>query len=83
MRRWKKANEKAWLNDPNKGVKAIVGVVIGEGFAAWREWPLYLPLGEAAVRAIRDKTKIQRAVDEWHDFIVDMSPDDAPGPSNA
>jgi hypothetical protein len=82
VRQWRDDSMMNWLNDVNKGVRAIIDVVTGEGFAAGREWPLYLPLGEAAELAIREKMdKVTRVMDEWHDFIVDMNPDGAPRPA--
>jgi hypothetical protein len=91
IRQWRENSMVTWLNDVNKGVKAIIDVVTGEGFAAGRDWPLYLPLGEAAEVAVREKAdKVKRVLDEWHDFIVDMDPNvenvpasgSAPGPSS-
>ncbi|KAI8972819.1 NAD-P-binding protein [Trametes punicea] len=56
--------------DPAKAMELLVDVVRGEGRAAGRPWPLYLPMGELAEMAIRAKTaKMLNVVDKWESEI--------------
>ena len=56
--------------------KLLVDVVRGEGKAAGRAWPLYLPMGAVTDDAIRAKTKTMLDVlDEWKDVIRDLNLD--------
>ncbi|KAI0676307.1 NAD-P-binding protein [Trametes maxima] len=60
--------------DPAKAMELLVDVVRGEGRAAGKAWPLYLPMGELAVNAIRGKaTKMLEVVEEWQDVIGDLN----------
>ncbi|CAL1699310.1 unnamed protein product [Somion occarium] len=59
-------------NDPVKAMEILVDVVRGEGRAAGKPWPLYLPLSIEAEEAIRNKCKVLlNVVDEWKDVIRD------------
>ncbi|KAK7041596.1 hypothetical protein VNI00_009183 [Paramarasmius palmivorus] len=55
--------------DPEKAVELIVDVVRGEGCAAGRPWPLYLPLGVDAILGIRQKCEMMtKAADDWSEL---------------
>ncbi|ESK86994.1 short chain dehydrogenase [Moniliophthora roreri MCA 2997] len=59
--------------DPEKAVQLIVDVVKGEGSAAGRSWPLYLPLGADAVEAVKEKCeRMMSVVDEWRDLTSNL-----------
>ncbi|KAF5375786.1 hypothetical protein D9757_008988 [Collybiopsis confluens] len=59
--------------DPVKGVEVILDVVRGEGKAAGRKFPRYLPLGTNAAQAVKEKTDIMMEVlEEWKDVIGDV-----------
>jgi NAD(P)-dependent dehydrogenase (short-subunit alcohol dehydrogenase family) len=58
--------------DPVKGMQLVVDVVRGEGRARGRAWPVYLPLGEEAEKAIREKcAALTGVLDEWGEVIRD------------
>ena len=58
--------------DPAKAMRVLADVVRGEGVAAGKEWPLYLPLGVEAEVAIRGKCKrVTGVLDVWGDVIRD------------
>lgn len=58
--------------DPVKAVEVLADVVRGEGRAAGRPWPVYLPLGLEAETAIRHKCKVVTDVlDDWGAVIRD------------
>lgn len=60
--------------DPTKAMRAVVDVVRGEGRAAGKAWPLYLPLGIAAEKTIREKCERMTGVlEEWKDVIRDVN----------
>ncbi|KAK1229105.1 hypothetical protein PQX77_007837 [Marasmius sp. AFHP31] len=62
--------------DPQRAASVIVDVVRGEGKAAGRPWPLYLPLGVDGVDGVKDKCqKMLHVVDEWKDVAesIDIS----------
>ncbi|KAI0716853.1 NAD-P-binding protein [Earliella scabrosa] len=62
--------------DPAKAMELLVDVVRGEGKAAGRAWPLYLPMGAVTDDAIRAKTKqMLDVLDEWKDVIRDLNLD--------
>ncbi|KAI0370600.1 NAD-P-binding protein [Pilatotrama ljubarskyi] len=62
--------------DPVKAMELLVDVVRGEGKAAGKAWPLYLPMGELADAAIRRKTGVMLEVlDQWRDAICDLDVD--------
>ncbi|KAL0572872.1 hypothetical protein V5O48_009084 [Marasmius crinis-equi] len=55
--------------DPQKAAEVIVNVVRGEGLAADRPWPLYLPLGVDGIEGVEDKChKMLKVVKEWKDM---------------
>ena len=58
--------------DPVKAMRVLVDVVRGEGVAADKEWPLFLPLGREAEEAIRSKFKeLDGVLGEWGEVIRD------------
>ncbi|EPQ51261.1 NAD P-binding protein [Gloeophyllum trabeum ATCC 11539] len=60
--------------DPTKAMRAVVDVVRGEGRATGKAWPLYLPLGIAAEKTIREKCERMTGVlEEWKDVIRDVN----------
>lgn len=62
--------------DPVKAMEVLADVVRGEGRAAGKPWPLYLPLGVEAERAIRDKcTRMTDVLDAWGEIIRDTKLD--------
>nr|GAT57013.1 NAD(P)-binding protein [Mycena chlorophos] len=62
--------------DPVKAMKAVADVVRGEGKAAGRPWPLYLPLGDLAYAGIKDKcNQMLRVVEEWKDVSTGLDVD--------
>lgn len=64
--------------DPAKAMELLVDVVKGEGKAAGRPWPLYLPMGAPADVSIRGKcTQMVSVMDEWKDVTVDLDFDNA------
>ncbi|EGO03052.1 hypothetical protein SERLA73DRAFT_120042 [Serpula lacrymans var. lacrymans S7.3] len=64
--------------DPVKAMEVLVDVVKGEGIAAGKVWPLYLPLGSDADEAIRTKCdKMVGVLDEWTDLVGDLNFDDS------
>ncbi|THH33324.1 hypothetical protein EUX98_g847 [Antrodiella citrinella] len=65
-------------NDPAKGMEILADVVRGEGKAAGKKWPLYLPLGPEAEQGIREKMKLlQDVLDEWGPIIGDTRIDES------
>jgi len=69
-------NEKL-RGDPAKAMELLVDVVKGEGKAAGRPWPLYLPLGSGADKSIRGKcTQMLSVMDKWKDVTIDLDFDD-------
>lgn len=56
--------------DTRKGVKTCIDLVKGEGAAAGRELPLYLPLGTDAFEAAKVETeKCLKMLQDWEDVI--------------
>jgi hypothetical protein len=70
----KKPEEGGAKGDPRKAMEFVVDVVRGEGKAAGKALPMYLPLGELADQGIRAKiqTRLQN-LDEWGPLIRDMN----------
>ncbi|THH29202.1 hypothetical protein EUX98_g4986 [Antrodiella citrinella] len=64
--------------DPLKAMEVLADVVRGEGCAEGKKFPLYLPLGEEAEQAIRNKCNTMLGVvDEWQDVIRSTKLDEA------
>lgn len=56
--------------DPMKAMEIVADVVRGEGVAAGKTTPLYLPLGRDSEDAIRDKARAMiDTLNEWQDVI--------------
>lgn len=69
-----KGQEGGAKGDPTKAMELVVDVIRGEGKAAGKEFPLYLPLGELADAHIRAKIKIRLDnLDEWGSVIRDLN----------
>lgn len=63
--------------DPVKAMEVLADVVRDEGRAKGKPWPLYLPLGQEAEDAIRNKTKLfEKVLADWGDIIRDTRLDD-------
>lgn len=62
--------------DPVKAMEVLTDVVRGEGGAAGRPWPLYLPLGDLAVAGITEKChRVLKVIDEWKDVTTGLNLD--------
>ncbi|KZT25927.1 hypothetical protein NEOLEDRAFT_1156057 [Neolentinus lepideus HHB14362 ss-1] len=62
--------------DRVKRMETVVDMVRGEGRAAEKEWPLYLPLGVAAENTIRDVCQRMLGIlDEWKDVMQNVDVD--------
>ncbi|ESK86949.1 short-chain dehydrogenase reductase sdr [Moniliophthora roreri MCA 2997] len=60
--------------DPDKMMRLLVDVVRGEGQAAGREFPLYLPLGQDVEDAITRKSeRMLDVVNKWKDLTSNMN----------
>jgi len=68
---------RAQRGDPQKAMEAVLDVVMGEGKAKGRPWPLYLALGDDADRDIRQKsTRLLQHIDQWGDVIKNVNFDE-------
>ncbi|KAF7324617.1 NAD(P)-binding protein [Mycena kentingensis (nom. inval.)] len=73
---WYERMHRVIKGDPHKGMEAVVDVVRGEGQAADRSWPLYLPLGDLAVQGIEEKCKqMLKVVEDWRDVSTGLDVD--------
>lgn len=60
--------------DPVQAAEFIVDLVRGEGKAKDRKFPRYLPLGDDAAQAIREKTGMMLDVlEEWKDDLNSLT----------
>ena len=64
--------------DPARGMGVVIDVVCGEGRAKEtlekNGWPLWLFLGDDAVRDVRARvTRMARVLDQWEDTVSDVS----------
>ncbi|KAI0641560.1 hypothetical protein C8Q79DRAFT_1113645 [Trametes meyenii] len=60
--------------EPTKAMELLVDVMHGEGRAARKTWPLYLPMCELVVSATRGQmAKMLEVVDEWQDVICNLN----------
>lgn len=63
--------------DPAKAMSVILDVVRGEGVAAGKRWPLYLPLGKEALKAIESKSSlILDSIEDWRDCVNSLDFDE-------
>ncbi|KAF7303814.1 NAD(P)-binding protein [Mycena indigotica] len=73
---WYSLMHKTIKGDPVKAMEVIADVVRGEGKAAGKPWPLYLPLGDLAVSGITDKCNTMlTTVEEWKDVSSGLDMD--------
>ncbi|CCM01679.1 uncharacterized protein FIBRA_03743 [Fibroporia radiculosa] len=69
---WKKAP-----GDPVKAMELLVDVVNGEGKAAGKKFPLYLPVGNATFDAARAYWQnLSQTMDEWEDVAKNLNFDE-------